>query len=34
MTALISSPFGFDPSEICHHFVVDIPRGGDSPYYS
>ena len=29
--ALIKASFGFDPAESRHHFVVDIPRGGDAP---
>lgn len=28
---LIKNSFGFDPAESRHHFVVDIPRGGDAP---
>jgi len=31
LTILVSASFGFDPSESRHHFVVDIPRGGDAP---
>lgn len=27
----IKNGFGFDPMESRHHFVVDIPRGGDAP---
>jgi hypothetical protein len=28
---LIKNSFGFDPQESRHHFVVEIPRGGDAP---
>jgi hypothetical protein len=28
---LIKNSFGFDPKESRHHFMVDIPRGGDAP---
>lgn len=28
---LIKNSFGFDPIESQHHFLVDIPRSGDSP---
>ncbi len=28
---LIKNSFGFDPAESQHHFLVDIPRGGDAP---
>lgn len=28
---LVKSSYGFDPQESRHHFVVDIPRGGDAP---
>lgn len=28
---LVKASFGFDPAESRHHFVVDIPRGGDTP---
>jgi hypothetical protein len=31
LLALIKNSFGFDPAESRHHFVVDIPRGGDAP---
>ena len=31
LLALIKNSFGFDPPESRHHFVVDIPRGGDAP---
>lgn len=27
---LIKNSFGFDPAESQHHFVVEIPRGGDA----
>jgi hypothetical protein len=29
--ALIKNGYGFDPAESRHHFVVEIPRGGDAP---
>jgi hypothetical protein len=29
--ALIKNSYGFDPVESWHHFVVEIPRGGDAP---
>lgn len=28
---LLKNGFGFDPHESRHHFVVEIPRGGDAP---
>ena len=31
LLSLIKNSFGFDPAESRHHFVVDIPRGGDAP---
>lgn len=31
LLALIKNSFGFDPAESRHHFLVDIPRGGDAP---
>lgn len=31
LQALIKNSFGFDPAESRHHFLVDIPRGGDAP---
>jgi hypothetical protein len=31
LLALIKNSFGFDPADSRHHFVVDIPRGGDAP---
>lgn len=31
LLSLIKNSFGFDPTESCHHFVVDIPRSGDAP---
>jgi len=31
LMALLNASFGFDPAESRHHFVVDIPRGGDAP---
>jgi hypothetical protein len=31
LIALIKSSFGFDPQESRHHFLVDIPRGGEAP---
>ncbi|MCL4561936.1 MAG: DUF3780 domain-containing protein [Chloroflexi bacterium] len=31
MANLIKASFGFDPAESRHHFVVDIPHGGDAP---
>lgn len=30
LLALLNNSFGFDPSESRHHFVVDIPRGGEA----
>jgi hypothetical protein len=29
--ALVKNSYGFDPAESRHHFVVEIPRGGDTP---
>jgi len=29
--SLIKNSYGFDPAESRHHFVVEIPRGGDAP---
>ena len=31
LLALIKNSYGFDPAESRHHFVVEIPRGGDAP---
>ncbi len=31
LLTLIKNCFGFDPAESRHHFLVDIPRGGDTP---
>jgi hypothetical protein len=31
LLTLIKNSFGFDPAESRHHFMVDIPRGGDAP---
>ncbi|MDP2991573.1 MAG: DUF3780 domain-containing protein [Kiritimatiellota bacterium] len=31
LLTLIKNSFGFDPAESRHHFLVDIPRGGDAP---
>lgn len=31
LLTLIKNSFGFDPAESKHHFVVEIPRGGDAP---
>jgi hypothetical protein len=31
LQTLIKNSFGFDPAESRHHFLVDIPRGGDAP---
>ena len=31
LLALIKNSYGFDPAESRHHFVVEIPRGGDTP---
>jgi hypothetical protein len=31
LTAHLKASFGFDPAESRHHFVVEIPRGGDAP---
>jgi len=31
LLTLIKNSFGFEPDESRHHFVVDIPRGGDAP---
>lgn len=31
LVALLKASFGFDPTESRHHFVVEIPRGGDAP---
>lgn len=31
LLALLKSSFGFDPAESQHHFVVDVPRGGEAP---
>jgi hypothetical protein len=31
LLALLKSSFGFDPAESKHHFLVDIPRGGEAP---
>jgi hypothetical protein len=31
LISLIKTSFGFDPQESQHHFLVDIPRGGDAP---
>ena len=30
LLSLIKASFGFDPAESRHHFVVEIPRGGDA----
>jgi len=30
LLTLIKNSFGFDPQQSRHHFVVDIPRGGDA----
>jgi hypothetical protein len=31
LLALLKASFGFDPAESKHHFLVEIPRGGDKP---
>ena len=31
LLALIKNSFGFEPQESRHHFLVDIPRGGEVP---